>query len=233
MFLAVAPDGERIEAAPNLSATCPCCDEPVIPKCGDIVSWHWAHQRDSECDPWAEPDTAWHRSWQDLVPPERREVVMGPHRADIVTPDGLVVEIQSKSLSGEEIAEREAFYGRMLWIADCRLPVAKWKIGNGHTGLDIRPHEGYASFRWRHARKWVSLPTKRVYLDCGKHIGLLELRKFYPGPPCGGWGIIRSYEWMAELMNRDHNPGCERRQGEGTSAPPPAQLDIFSQEASA
>ena len=29
--------------------------------------------------------TEWHLGWQRAVPPERREVVIAPHRADIVT----------------------------------------------------------------------------------------------------------------------------------------------------
>jgi hypothetical protein len=64
--------------------------------------------------------TEWHLGWQRAVPPERREVVMGPHRADIVTATGGVVEIQHSPIPAGVIGEREAFYGdRMLWIFDC------------------------------------------------------------------------------------------------------------------
>ena len=63
--------------------------------------------------------TEWHRGWQLAVPPERREVVMGPHRADIVTASGGVVEIQHSPISVDVITEREEFYGeRMAWIFD-------------------------------------------------------------------------------------------------------------------
>ena len=44
---------------------------------------------------------------------------MGPHRADIVTASGGVVEIQHSPISADVITEREEFYGdRMAWIFD-------------------------------------------------------------------------------------------------------------------
>jgi hypothetical protein len=63
--------------------------------------------------------TARHWSWQLAAPPERREVVMGPHRADVVAASGGVVELQHSAISPEVIREREDFYGeRMAWIFD-------------------------------------------------------------------------------------------------------------------
>lgn len=44
---------------------------------------------------------------------------MGPHRADVVTASGGVVELQHSAISPEVITEREEFYGeRMAWIFD-------------------------------------------------------------------------------------------------------------------
>ena len=44
---------------------------------------------------------------------------MGPHRADIVTASGGVVEIQHSPISVDVITEREEFYGEhMAWIFD-------------------------------------------------------------------------------------------------------------------
>ena len=110
-------DGTRTTAVPHLTATCPSCDHPVVAKCGSIVTWHWAHQARADCDPWAEPDSEWHHRWQDAAPPHQREVIIGNHRADIVTGDGAVVELQHSTISPEEIAEREAHYGRMWWTS--------------------------------------------------------------------------------------------------------------------
>jgi len=50
---------------------------------------------------------------------------MGPHRADIRTPGGLVVEIQHSGISSEDVAAREAFYGNMVWLLDGRNFVLK------------------------------------------------------------------------------------------------------------
>ena len=71
----------------------------------------------------AEPMSAWHLSWQAHAPADRREVVIGAHRADVVAPDGSVVEIQHSAIGTDEIREREAFYaffGAMTWIFDAR-----------------------------------------------------------------------------------------------------------------
>jgi competence protein CoiA len=118
VFYAAVPGSERAPATPQAKGSCPACGEPVIAKCGAIVTWHWAHQARAECDPWAERDTAWHLDWQQAVPPGRREVVIGPHRADVITANGWVVELQHSGISPAVIAEREAFYGRMVWLFD-------------------------------------------------------------------------------------------------------------------
>jgi hypothetical protein len=78
---------------------------------------------------WPGPMTEWHLGWQRAVPPERREVVIGPHRADIVTASGGVAEIQHSPVSPAVISEREEFYGeRMAWIFDATQP-----------GITVRP----------------------------------------------------------------------------------------------
>jgi hypothetical protein len=97
----------------------PPCGYGCRPKCGEVNIWHWAHHARGDCDPWSEPVTEWHLGWQAAVPPERREVVIGSHRADIVTASGGVVEIQHSPITAAVIAAREEFYGsRMAWIFD-------------------------------------------------------------------------------------------------------------------
>ena len=114
---------------------------PLPPECGKINVHHWAHHARADCDPWAEPMTEWHRGWQLAVPPERREVVIGPHRADIVTASGGVVEIQHSSVSPDVIAEREEFYGdRMAWIFDATqaaITVRPWPGRKGAVPLEV------------------------------------------------------------------------------------------------
>jgi len=43
---------------------------------------------------------------------------MGEHRADILAIDDCVVELQHSHLSARDIREREAFYGKMIWLLD-------------------------------------------------------------------------------------------------------------------
>ena len=58
MFLARL-GAERVRATPGGCATCPMCGGKVIAKCGDIMSWHWAHEA-SDCDTWSEGESDWH-----------------------------------------------------------------------------------------------------------------------------------------------------------------------------
>jgi competence protein CoiA len=211
-------DSQIRTAEPKLAgATCPLCDGPVVPKCGEVNVWHWAH-RTADCDPWAEPISQWHLSWQELAPKERREVVIGNHRADIVTPRGVVVEIQRSHLSVQAIAEREAHYGAMVWIFDAREAAgpnagARWtSAGGGGSWVDEceprlhirnpkRPDSPlYRTFRWKHARKSITACRQTTFLDIGCD-QLLLLGKIYPDAPVGGWGHIWTREQVAAAIN--------------------------------
>ena len=117
--------GERIEAKPGLSASCPCCQSPVIAKCGRLRVWHWSHKGKLSCDPWHEPETEWHRAWKNRFPVDWQEVVLTAqggerHRADVRTAAGQVIEFQHSRLHPDARASREAFYGRLIWIVDGR-----------------------------------------------------------------------------------------------------------------
>jgi len=117
MLLALAPDGlERIEATPGARARCPDCREAMLPKCGELVTHHWAHLVVGDCDPWKEHETPWHLDWKRRFPREWIEIMMGPHRADVRCPDGTVLEFQHSAIAPAEIRERETFYQRMVWI---------------------------------------------------------------------------------------------------------------------
>ena len=112
----------REPASTGGRAVCPCCGCEVVAKCGVKIVRHWAHRRD-DCDPWAEPESEWHRFWKSsAAPPERREVVLGGHRADAVLASGVVVEVQKSRLSPKEIHERESFYtsaaAGLVWVID-------------------------------------------------------------------------------------------------------------------
>jgi len=175
---------DHVEPTQGARSTCPSCGAPVIAKCGRVMVWHWAHEANSDCDPWSEPTTEWHLAWQRRVPVECREVVIGPHRADIVLPleDGrMVVEIQHSGISIEEIREREEFYGRMIWIFDAteatkagRLTIRKPWMESTHMFLDAKSgeHSGEQSagpyiWEWRRGRSSLRHCKRPVLLDTG------------------------------------------------------------------
>lgn len=197
MEYALDSSGSRLTAAPTGRALCPSCREPVIAKCGEINVWHWAHEAGSDCDPWSEPESEWHRYWKSLA--ERTEVVMPPHRADILTDQG-VVELQHGSLSPAEVAERELFYGRMTWLVDLRECRDRMSLGPAKKPgeewlfpgqLELRPSpevwdamwedrtERFWWIEWYWRRKWVAYCTRPMFWDIRdpdwifrvKHIG--------------------------------------------------------------
>lgn len=119
MQYALNRKGERIEPKKGARARCPACGEKVLAKCGNIMVHHWAHEAGADCDCWFEPETEWHRSWKAAFPKEWTEVPFGEHRADVFIPDRGVVELQHSPISPDDIAAREAFYGRkMVWLID-------------------------------------------------------------------------------------------------------------------
>lgn len=180
MRYALTYGSRRVPAAPGVIAVCPLCGAVLQPKCGSVVSWHWAH-RAGDCDRWAEPDSEWHQGWQRRVPGNQTEIVIGEHRADIVSVGGVVVELQHSGLSGDDIRAREDHYGHMIWIFDA---IGPYRAGR----LDIRRRNGYVTFRWKHPRKSVAQCRRRVYLDLGNE--LLYLNRIYTDAPCGGSGQL-------------------------------------------
>lgn len=153
MFYALDPSGFRIPAQRNVRATCPCCGEPVVARCGEVMQWHWAHRQREECDPWYEPETAWHRGWKELAPPERTEVAMGSHRADLLGQGDTVIELQHSSLSPLEIREREAFYPRMIWLLDGSTFRGNFRVARAEEGYEF--HWAHARPSWLAARKYI------------------------------------------------------------------------------
>jgi hypothetical protein len=208
MIFADTETASRTTAAPGDVGTCPTCSAPVISKCGSIVSWHWAHARGEDCDPWAEPMSAWHLSWQAHAPAERREVILGRHRADVVGPDGSVVEIQRSAISTDEIREREVFYaffGPMTWIFDARDAYEDQRLDVRWPQTPRTP--GYVTFRWKHPRKSLAACTARVLLDLGGE-QLLRVGRIYSDAPCGGWGHILAAPTVARWIS---GADCEDR----------------------
>lgn len=147
-------NGIRNRPFPGLVGKCPFCDSDMIPRCGEIRVHHWAHKSKTECDPWWENETDWHRNWKNEFPLRWQEVIFKDrstgekHIADVHTLAGLTVEIQHSQMDEKERLSREAFYKNMVWIVDGsrldtnRKKILKWRNsltqiiqGQQHTGL--------------------------------------------------------------------------------------------------
>jgi competence protein CoiA len=150
----------RSLATPGASGVCPACNGSVLAKCGEIVSWHWAHKA-KDCDPWSEPESEWHRGWKARFPSDWQECTIGRHRADVVTPIG-VVEFQRSFLSVDEIRERESFYAGLIWVVDA----SSWALHREKRSWR-KQDLATQSFRWSRPRKtWIGA-SRPVYLDTG------------------------------------------------------------------
>lgn len=161
--------GDRIEPARKLSGFCPLCNEAVVAKCGEIKVHHWAHKSRVECDPWWENESQWHRDLKALAPPERREVIKPPHRADIVAESGTVIELQSTRIQPADIKAREAFYGKMIWIIDGSRFLDRFEI---HERFDDR--SGF-KIRWKNIHKhWITARKPR-FIDFGANVSIASL----------------------------------------------------------
>lgn len=179
MWTAVVGD-ERKRAAPGLTGTCPECQALVQAKCGELVSWHFAHMPgEIDCSDHYEPETAWHRDWKSVAPIECCEVVRNECRADVMTLTGWAVEFQRLTLPAETVHAREQAHGRVLWIVNA---VEAHEAGR----LILRQRDGYQTFRWYHAARWWSACRGRVVLDLGDAV--FVVRKAYFNAPVSGWG---------------------------------------------
>lgn len=162
MQIALTTHG-RQTATPGNRAKCPQCNQDVLAKCGEVLTWHWAHINTTDCDPWAEGESAWHAEWKTAAPPDRREVTIGHHRADLIAGDGTVCELQHSSISGPEITERETFYGTMRWLFDATDKTFTIEPADD----DWSPWQGWWTVRREHAWPTIGLCQRRVMLDLG------------------------------------------------------------------
>ncbi len=116
-------NGQRQEAEPKARGECPACGSPMVAHCGERKVWHWAHKAASNCDPWWENETPWHRDWKNQFPEDWQEIVQYAddgerHIADVKTADGWAIEFQHSYIKPEERRSRDAFYGKLIWVVD-------------------------------------------------------------------------------------------------------------------
>lgn len=186
MLLARDGAGNLAQATPAARARCPGCDAGVIAKCGEIVSWHWAHERGYECDSWTEGESEWHLAYkrQALAMGCRVEVTMRDgndwHRADVVRPDGIVVELQHSSLGFGQAQEREAFYrrhGGLVWLWDA-MALGYW--ANVYTSTSPRTR---GEPLWSRPSITISGLRSPMYWDVGGDLLAVRIAWMVEGSP--------------------------------------------------
>lgn len=115
---------------------------------------HKSEQQDCRCS----GKTDWHLLWQLMC---KRTAIEIPYKADgrivhvaDIVNNGMVIEIQHSNISEEDVAEREKFYGNMIWIVD-------------GTNCDYGICNEYATVS---AKGFAFLMKKPVFIDTGKFI---------------------------------------------------------------
>jgi hypothetical protein len=137
----------------------------LIAKCGPIKFHHWARET-ADPDTWHEPETDWHREWKSHFSPENTEQTITVdgirHRMDAQTffnGKRYAIEFQHSHISTEEIMQREAGYGNMIWIFDCIGKIQWWSCDNELWQL-----------RWSRPRESIFWCNSPVLLDAGDRI---------------------------------------------------------------
>ena len=143
-------DNNKTEATKGAKGICPCCDSELTAKCGPVRINHWAHKKDSNCDPWWENETVWHRSWKNNYPDDFQEIPLPDeqtgekHIADVRTSHDLVIEFQHSHIDPQERTSREIFYNNMVWIVDgTRLKKDYPRFLKGKNDLRRTNKQGY------------------------------------------------------------------------------------------
>ena len=173
-------DGQRRTAEKGLTGICPACGGPVLAKCGEKKSHHWAHKRQCS-DTWATgKETDWHLGWKNCFPEAWQERILKDvqsgekHIADILTEHNLVLEFQHSPIDPEERRAREYFYSqggrRMAWVVDCtqhqrdlkrcKSYIEDYHINISRPSIVSSPDEFFPS-------KWIPISFVPIVLDIG------------------------------------------------------------------
>lgn len=206
-------NGQRQEAQPNLSGTCPTHGHPMVAKCGERRAWHWAHQGSHPCDPWWENETEWHRAWKGQFPVSWQEFLHqaesgDKHIADVRTDHGWAIEFQHSPINPEERRSRDAFYRKLVWVVDAtrrKTDAAQFRkalqasapVGRSLVIRRVRPDE------CRLLQEWSGSPAP-IFFDFGKGPTLWWLLARGPAEPM----YVASFS-RAEFIAIHHGKGPE------------------------
>ena len=183
-------NGEKIEAKPKTSGSCPLCERKVFAKCGEINVWHWAHHKDESCDSWYEPETEWHKNWKFIFGKDNCEIIISKdgvrHIADIQTKQNIIIELQNSPIQKPIIRKRETFYGeRMIWVINGKHFKDNFRIftsrlnedeeyfrlrnplSSQYGNADNNKSKNEFNFLWNWCRKSWSEVERYIFIDFG------------------------------------------------------------------
>jgi hypothetical protein len=177
--------GTKMEAIPKIEGICPVCESPVISKCGSIYIWHWAHKPGIYSCTGGE-ETEWHRAWKSIFPKDIVEVVKQrnaeKYRADVLLPNGWVLEFQNSPIKEEVVLSRNHFWKKVFWIynlEECRERIRFWDKGS------------YYTFCWRRPRRYPTFGNiRRIAWDIGNYV--FVPKRIYDKSFLSGWGNLYS-----------------------------------------
>lgn len=199
MEYALTADHHRVhafDAEKGQEYYCPVCGNQVIPRQGEVNSWHFAHVT-SCMDDWKYDMSEWHRGWQSRFPENVREIVVEHrgecHRADILM-GGYVIEFQHSPISAGEFELRNKFYTRagykVIWVFDETYLISNFAANAGKkAGEFYTPHE-------------VSLLMSEIVASHLK--GKSEIKIYDPTSGSGSL-LINIGQSVAKYMSDDNN----------------------------
>lgn len=178
MIVAIDLNGNKIYPEKGLSGVCPICKNNVISACGEINVWHWRHENLEDCDSFSEGETEWHFNWKMQFPKNWQEVVIKNehgiiHRADIKTPNNLVLELQNSPISPEEIMCRESFYNNIIWLINAKDFCKNISLRSTVNRL-LKNHDEYNPKNYSFDSKNYLGDERKEILDLFKEIELKE-----------------------------------------------------------
>ena len=177
--------GLKVGPTPGGRGHCPLCGLEVKAQT-DAKIKRWVHSNGSECDPWTEPLTAWHLSWQNLVKPAFAEVPKKGRRADFIGNKGFVIELQKDPISSEAIKARESFFGNMVWVFDA-------------SERFVAVRTGTTAFFNYGLNDYPTSCSRLIFLDFGTYlIQVINHTKTFE--LCSGYGSVRSHRWFAQQL---------------------------------
>ena len=150
------------------------CNHPMVPKALASVHMlaHWAHTHGHGHNYGTGEMGEWHAGIQDLfehygaqVERARTSREGAKHRADVVCPDGRIVEAQTSYLAKHHVRSREDTYGDMGWLYGDMAQI---------DTLSLASDSDPTRFRWPGAHHRLLEHRRPVFLDRGMH-GIWQL----------------------------------------------------------